>query len=949
MIAREAETGLAVRILRYSLTPGIVPRVQSLAATGFRTLSYFMALVFSAVGILPPGHAYLQRRNFGKYGIRHVIAEAFGNLTFSWKKIDQVIIFFTILAGIVLLALQFAILILMAFTGSAFAGLSPIAFSNWFEISPAREQTDLAYRLLDMTFGVPNLFGNHVEGLTSAYHTALHDMFGAYSFAILVVGVIILAYFVGAVSVETAATGTPFGKRFNHAWAPLRIVAGIGLLIPVGMGNWSGFNAGQWIALYAAKFGSNFASNGWVEFNNVLTTTYLGDPEGLIGLPNTPEMQHLPAFFMIAHACDYAEEELNGRNIDAYIVTLSNNFGEAAIPLSGTNYDAALNFTNKNDIIIRFGERGSVYSKEKGFVYPYCGELTLQTNALTPGNGAYEMQKAYYDIVRAWLGAVIPDCTGGVTFTSSEAVITSAGLNRIALSAAIELYGDTFIDFHAPVEFRKTVEKFTETYSTTAIAGGGVQINHTGGLPSAEFKEGVYAGVLSDVTKCIAEAARVQRSSVDLNIDPRIFNYGWAGAAIWYNKIAQMNGSLAAAVQAVPRPSKYPAVMETTLQEKLQQDDNVDARTRFCPQVEQGRDVNAPISEDDTLSNALCYIQRYWEDDGLRIDASSSHTKPTNNMFIDGINAILGTQGVFDLCRNKDVHPLAQLAMAGKSLVESSMRNLGFSVASGAAGGLAYIYSPHVGAFGAAMSGFFSAVAGIGLLIGVILFYVIPFMPFVYFFFAVTGWVKGLFEAMVGIPLWALAHIRIDGEGLPGEAAQTGYFLIFEIFLRPIIIVFSLIAAILAFSAMVVVLNDIFFLVASNLSGFNPNNATACGMTNATSLNRLNTLEYFRGPVDEFFFTIMYALIVYLIGMSCFKLIDTIPNGLLRWMNFTTPTFHDGQDQPAENLVQNVAIGGGAIGSKLSGAGKQLGEAFESGGKFLGDAQVRSSAEEKFS
>jgi conjugal transfer/type IV secretion protein DotA/TraY len=221
-------------------------------------------------------------------------------------------------------------------------------------------------------------------------------------------------------------------------------------------------------------------------------------------------------------------------------------------------------------------------------------------------------------------------------------------------------------------------------------------------------------------------------------------------------------------------------------------------------------------------------------------------------------------------------------------------------------------------------------------------------MPFLYFFFAVTGWVKGLFEAMVGIPLWALAHIRIDGEGLPGDAAQAGYFLIFEIFLRPIIIVMSLLAAILSFSAMVLVLNDIFFLVVSNLSGFNPNNASACGMTNATGLNRLNTLEYFRGPVDEFFFTIMYALIVYLIGMSTFKLIDTIPNGLLRWMNFTLPTFHDGQEQPAENLVQNVAIGGGAIGGKLAGAGKQLGEAFESGGKFLGDTNVRAGVEDKF-
>ena len=62
------------------------------------------------------------------------------------------------------------------------------------------------------------------------------------------------------------------------------------------------------------------------------------------------------------------------------------------------------------------------------------------------------------------------------------------------------------------------------------------------------------------------------------------------------------------------------------------------------------------------------------------------------------------------------------------------------------------------------------------------LFYIIPFMPFIYFFFAVGTWVKAIFEAMVGVPLWALAHIRIDGQGLPGDAAMNGYYLLLEIF-----------------------------------------------------------------------------------------------------------------------------------------------------------------------
>ena len=54
-------------------------------------------------------------------------------------------------------------------------------------------------------------------------------------------------------------------------------------------------------------------------------------------------------------------------------------------------------------------------------------------------------------------------------------------------------------------------------------------------------------------------------------------------------------------------------------------------------------------------------------------------------------------------------------------------------------------------------------------------------MPFIYFFFALAGWIKSIFEAVVAMPLRALAHLRIDGEGLPGPGATNGYFLLLEI------------------------------------------------------------------------------------------------------------------------------------------------------------------------
>jgi len=141
----------------------------------------------------------------------------------------------------------------------------------------------------------------------------------------------------------------------------------------------------------------------------------------------------------------------------------------------------------------------------------------------------------------------------------------------------------------------------------------------------------------------------------------------------------------------------------------------------------------------------------------------------------------------------------------------------------GALGVLSAIPSP----FGeglTSMGKMFSGFAGVGLLIGFVLFYVLPFLPFLYFFFAVGNWVKGIFEAIVAMPLWAV-----------------------------------------------------------------------------------------------------YTILVYMIGMSCFKLIDRIPNEILRWINAEIPSFNDGTPDSAAGLMKYVTIGaerfGGSIGSSLEGIG----------------------------
>lgn len=243
-------------------------------------------------------------------------------------------------------------------------------------------------------------------------------------------------------------------------------------------------------------------------------------------------------------------------------------------------------------------------------------------------------------------------------------------------------------------------------------------------------------------------------------------------------------------------------------------------------------------------------------------------------------------------------------------MIESSIRNIGIAAGTSLGSGLMRILGMGSTAGQVMMqtaSGFVSKVATTTILIGFMLYYVLPFMPFLYFFFALGGWVKSVFEAMVAMPIWALAHIRIDGEGLPGPGASNGYFLLLEIFVRPILILLGLVSSIIIFGAMVTVLNEIFDLMVTNTGGSARVNPDP------------NDITFYRGPIDELFFTIMYVAITYMMGLSCFKMIDGVPNNILRWMGVSVATFKETSGDQVSQISSTIYQKGNMTVGQISG------------------------------
>jgi conjugal transfer/type IV secretion protein DotA/TraY len=276
----------------------------------------------------------------------------------------------------------------------------------------------------------------------------------------------------------------------------------------------------------------------------------------------------------------------------------------------------------------------------------------------------------------------------------------------------------------------------------------------------------------------------------------------------------------------------------------------------------------------------------------------------------NAMNLVFGTHGLFSMTTtNAHIHPLAQLISLGKGLVEASIRNIATSTMIAAGGGLLAALEPALGPLAPAAAGLATSTAFIGLTAGFVLFYVLPFLPFVYFYFAVATWVKTIFEAMVGVPLWALAHLRLDGEGLPGEAASNGYFLIFEIFIRPILSIVGMIASLIIFTAQVRLLHFVWMLVTENVGGT---------VDDTAKINVVGNLNINRSIIDEFFFTVMYAIIVYMLAIASFKLIDRIPDNLLRWMGQGVSSFSDINQDATEGLTRYAAVGGMQAGQQIT-------------------------------
>ena len=891
-----------------------MPRLRELLGNSFTMLAYFVATIFATVRLLPVNHSYLNPGSIGQYGVRDVIAAAANNLTLRRENIDQIIVFLVILAGLAMLATYAVALVLYLLTSPAFAfSIVPNVDSyNLFTTHNPKE--DLVFRMMDHTFGVQGVFGSQVMesgDAPNSFHRGLHALFGVYNSALLFFAIFIFLYHIVAVVYETTQSGTPFGQRFDKLWAPLRLIFALGILIPLA----SGLNAGQYMLLYIAKYGSGLASNSWIAYNNALENAGATNPLGsggndsvakgntrMYARPKIPDADRFIKHMILVSTCSvaYNTQWQVGKSISPYVINgdkAKRIALDSGVSKGITSYDKALSFSDYGNLRIRFGHKDKKNYGEQypSGVYPHCGDVILPTpgqhSKETYNPGAKAISKSYFDNLIVYL--------------------RQTGAHRFAQRQA----GQFLPNLHAICVQSRKQELLNSGPSKARECGapGTGEIQTLIGEINTRLESVVEPGGPMDT------ALKTDKSD---SIPKKLRDYGWGGAGIWYNRIAAKNGPIFDAAQSQPYVYDMPYIMQEVRAANAKKHPDSDRAKSYNP------DLGGDYGFDDSSISSKKFATLFYQTNELlnSENAEATNTGRDSNVIFQAADFLFYTNGLFDVFDNRDVHPIAQLTGFGKSMVNSAIAQLYFAT------GLSFVSGTKFGPQTLeAASGFYTTMAGIAAILGMMLYYVIPFMPFLYFFFAIGKWIRSIAEAMVGLPLWALAHISIEGEGFPTQASENGYYLLLEIFLRPFIVVAALIGASIIFAAQAIILNDIFELVTRNIGG--PDYVALMNSSGGKPASGKDTMSvaYLRPRLDQFFYTVMYVIILYIMANASFKLIDAVPQSILRWAGSSTQSFGDTAQDPLSNFQRNLAIGQMLVSSQVGGAVRQAGGAAGAG------------------
>jgi len=863
-----------------------------------------IAIMFVQSGLLRPNHPatmYGAAEDIPKFKFSDLLGEAWYNLRtgegvtpYHYGLFLGVILMICLtIAGVFLFILNLLLSTAQAQMFShpdrldtTLGGVLPAPGGVMFDATPG--SPDLAISILDKVLRQPYLANG------GALQNGLGPLIEFYNTALLVVAAIVVFWGIISIVIDTARTGQIGGGRNSIVWLPIRFIFAMGLMIPMA----NGFNGGQAIVMKLAEWGSNLGSQGWAVYVGAVVD------ETLLANFETAEIEGLAVEVTRMKLCEIV-----------YNTTLYNGTVGGAGPnnLGVLPVYTRIEPRRRGILTIDAISRTITYDFGNNINPSMCGYVT----AANPGYIWTDPASIASEVVN-WFGGTSP---------TSEKVAEFKQKVRVGhLEALYQMVGESekLACVYAMDHLNYDTATFFNPGPMATIGSWGIPL----GVPSASLSaggncgsdainvcgsDGVYGNGEVPNTSCINSMVTNYKGSItsaytgaradvvdhiENDFMDEVKKRGWAAMGVWYHKISQLNSGVKAALDDMPTASR--GSLEAHVLDEM-------GAWFFKPK---GR-KNAQIQVAEVLKKYDTWWAGTDNDPESFAKAASSTTgeglaktgafsEVLSKIFSD----VMGSDGHMLYAvegTNTNTYPLAELTKVGDSIINKSMVLYAILLAISVGGGIASsipVVGTLVSGIASTMDGPIGSLLGTlamaGLGAGMLLKYYVPLIPWIRVTFAVLAWIVSVIEAIIVIPLLALANLNIEGDGLLAPNAKNMYVLGLNLLFRPILIVLGFVFALLLFNTMVLYVNDTFSAASAALTGDG-------------------------GPsiFGQIAFTIIYVTVIYSMANATFKLVDSIPDALMKWMGGPG----DANFQDDQGATHVLAMGGATHGAFRGGGG----------------------------
>ncbi len=909
------------RDLKANVTPGKVLRTAFVPHTKgmlnpirdiFGVFVMIIGQLFVQARLIDKDHPAMRKELTGLNAVWAMILDASANLKFKRENAYQIVVFYGVVGMLIFGALDFVTFVLNYSMGSAHAQVVQNTGSLFSENS-----TDNGPSWIN------NILPYNATGDTGAgLPYAMQGMLVTYNSALLALGTALALYQLVTLFVESAHHGNYGGTRYSQLYAPLRMVMGIGLLVPFV----HGYNSAEIIAIDMAKMGSGLASNVWTMFVNQMTN------QGASSQPPPGEINQVLQKLIVDETC-----MVGANNQNTGTSTYPNGQGSGAPnwvqtqmveqtslgPIPGTDTHTAGGALG--GIIFGTGQDGQYFTVhfDRNQGDAYCGTLTIPAQQSNIG----QMSQVNY-VEQAFVGGN----GGGQYSNGGQGILTDIWW----IAAAI--YNNS--QGGASSGTGQGYDPTQNVFCTGTTAGGGCSAQSynwntaTAGMTSDQFEDWQdFAGVMAtsttttssqDGTDTVNTNATAAISPVNNNQKNEL-NAIWQAEKLAYNDyyqnvscigpngVAGSNGNTPNPNCAVSRDWTQAGylflkvshnaedmynVVNPTLQVELPNPDVMQDLTKLqcpawynlvshkawsCTSAGEKVDVAVTMAMDDVQSAA-----KYAGVSPVTFNVASNGSGNDGGLLNWAISAV----------QSKIMAGFSAIDVGSKGPIFGqsifNVMQLG-NVLMVVAGGL-FVTGAALGTMmtpvlGEIISGFAALIMPLGFSLAVM----IPLLPAGRFIFGLFTWLLTLFEAMVTMPLVALVSIRSDGEGLFFHG-QAGWYILLQMMMRPVLMVFGLMAGVVVFDVLAGFVNTTVFTTYTTF--------THSGNTGAVT-----------GLIGIIGFLYFYIITLYALANVSFGMINQIPDRVLQWIGAPSGI---GSNDHTEGMASQTY---NAVGGQLAKAG----------------------------